>query len=175
MYATDPYTSALAALRTRYGQPHQLVQSEISTILNTPPIRVGDNAAFQEFSLSVNSLVGLLQSVEGKEGSELKCGSHVDKLLCKLPPAYRDGFVEYCYAQGFLKDGTSRTYTLQHLASWLQVKARARTVAQQLTSHVQWEKSESVRRELRPKEAPTALYLTTAQTAPDPPVTSASG
>lgn len=169
MYAKDPYTAALAALRTRYGQPRQLVQGEINSILNTPPIKMGDNAAFQEFTLSVRSLVGLLESVEGKHGSELKCGSHADKLLGKLPPSYRDGFVEYCYKYGLLKDGTSRTYTIQHLSTWLGTKARARTITQQLTSNVQWEKKEPVSKEVRRKESPTPLYLTKTSPTPNVP------
>lgn len=167
MYSKEPYSCALAALQTRYGQPRQLIQGEIDTLLSTPPIKIGDNAAFQEFTLSVRSLVGLLESVEGEKGSELKCGSHVDKLLSKLPPSYRDGFIEHCYNYGILKDGTSRTYTL-HQSVWLETKARARIVAQQ-TSNVHWEKKELVHKVVRGKENPSTLYLTETSLRPAVP------
>lgn len=54
-YIHDPrqYTSALQALQERYGQPRQLVQGEIATIMNLPPIRFNDNDAFDNFALSV--------------------------------------------------------------------------------------------------------------------------
>ncbi|XP_039457579.1 uncharacterized protein LOC120434117 [Oreochromis aureus] len=80
-----PYTSAMRALEQRYGQPRQLVQSELSTILNCPPIRTGDSQAIEDLSLSVSSLVGLLSTMDEVAASELHCGSHVDRLLTKLP------------------------------------------------------------------------------------------
>lgn len=104
MYSKAPYTSALAALRDRYGQLRQLVQGELNSLLNTPPIKMDDNAAFQEFTMSVRSFVGLLESVDGEN---------------------QDGFIEHCYK----KDGTNRTYTLQHRSAWLETKAKARSVA----------------------------------------------
>lgn len=58
--------------------------------MNSPPVRVGDAEAFDDFALSVHSLVGMLRSLECEKGYELKCGSHVDRLLVKLPASYRD-------------------------------------------------------------------------------------
>lgn len=55
----SPYVSALSALKARYGQPRQLVQSEIASILHSPPVRLDDNSAFQDFALSVHSLFGI--------------------------------------------------------------------------------------------------------------------
>ncbi|GAA6089522.1 uncharacterized protein LOC113069086 [Tachysurus ichikawai] len=86
MYHPQPYSAALQALQDKYGQPRQLVQSELGAILNTPPLRVGDANAFDSFALSVQSLVGMLRTLEGQNGCELLCGSHVDHLLSKLPP-----------------------------------------------------------------------------------------
>ncbi len=90
MLHPQPYTAALQALQEKYGQPRQLVQSELGAIMSTPPLKVGDSNAFDSFALSVQSLVGMLRTLEGQNGYELMCGSHVDCLLGKLPPAYRD-------------------------------------------------------------------------------------
>lgn len=65
----------------------------------------------------------MLRTLEGQNGYELMCGSHVDRLLSKLPSAYRDGFVEYCLSRGILQTGTDRTYTLPDLATWLEIKS----------------------------------------------------
>ncbi len=109
MYHPQPYTAALQALQDKYGQPRQLVQSELGAILSTPPLKLGDANAFDSFALSVQSLVGMLRTLEGQNGYELLCGSHVDRLLSKLPPAYRDSFVEYCLSRGILQTGTDKT------------------------------------------------------------------
>ncbi|KAF0040561.1 hypothetical protein F2P81_006459 [Scophthalmus maximus] len=61
----QPYTAAMQALQRQYGQPHQLAQSEIATILNSPDVKPGDTRAFQTFALSVDLLVGMLTSLEG--------------------------------------------------------------------------------------------------------------
>ena len=74
MHDPRPYTAALHALQDKYGQQRQLVQSELGTILNSPAIRSGDAEAFDSFVLSIQSLVGMLQTLEGQGGFELKCG-----------------------------------------------------------------------------------------------------
>ena len=51
----------------------------------------------------------MLLTVEGAGGSELRRGSHVDRLLTKLPLPYRDSFVEHCLNRGILKDGAEHT------------------------------------------------------------------
>ncbi|XP_067270804.1 uncharacterized protein [Pseudorasbora parva] len=129
MHHPQPYTAALQALQEKYGQPRQLVQSELGAIMNTPPLRMGDTNAFDSFALSVQSLVGMLRTLEGQNGYELMCGSHVDRLLGKMPPAYRDSFVEYCLSHSILQTGTDRTYTLPDLASWLQTKSQAKRIS----------------------------------------------
>uniref|UniRef100_A0AAV2KV07 Uncharacterized protein n=1 Tax=Knipowitschia caucasica TaxID=637954 RepID=A0AAV2KV07_KNICA len=86
-------------------QIRQLVQSELGSILNSPAIKSGDAEAFDSFALSVQSLVGMLRTLEGTVGYELRCGSHVDRLLSKMSPAHRDGFVEYCLCRGILQPG----------------------------------------------------------------------
>ncbi|KAK9969697.1 hypothetical protein ABG768_027849 [Culter alburnus] len=131
MHHPQPYTAALQALQEKYGQPRQLVQAELGAIMSTPPLRMGDTNAFDSFALSVQSLVGMLRTLEGQNGYELMCGSHVDRLLGKMPPAYRDGFVEYCLSHGILQTGTDRTYTLPDLAAWLQTKSQAKILPEQ--------------------------------------------
>lgn len=119
----------MRALEAKYGQPHQLIQSEISSILNAPAVKPGDVDAFEEFSLSVHALTGLLRSLEGDNGLEMRCGSHVDRLISKLPANYRDSFVEHCLQKGIIRDGVEHGYTLQHLSTWLQTKAHAKRIA----------------------------------------------
>lgn len=68
MYDPNPYTSALQALQDKYGQPRKLVQIELGAILNLPPIRFGDPEGFDNFALSVQTLVGMLRSLEGENG-----------------------------------------------------------------------------------------------------------
>ncbi len=62
--------------------------------MSAPPLKMGDFNAFDSFAFSVQSLVGMLRTLEGQNGYELMYGSHIDRLLAKLPPAYRDSFVE---------------------------------------------------------------------------------
>ncbi|XP_042068926.1 actin cytoskeleton-regulatory complex protein PAN1-like [Haplochromis burtoni] len=75
-YMHDP--TAMHALQDKYGQPRQLVQSELGIILNAPAIKFGDAEAFDAFALSIQSLVGMLRTLEGQNSFELRCGSHVD-------------------------------------------------------------------------------------------------
>lgn len=87
---------------------------------------MGDANAFDLFALSVKSLVGMLRTLEGQNGYDRHCGSHVDRLLSKMPPTYRDGFVEYCLRYGILQTGTDG---LQDLAAWLQMKSQAKRIS----------------------------------------------
>lgn len=169
MHASTPYTSALAALKAKYGQPRQLVQSEIASILHSPPVRFGDSNAFQDFALSVQSLIGMLRSVDGAGGSELRCGSHVDRLLTKLPFHYRDSFVEHCLNRGILKDGAEQTYTLEDFSAWLQVKARAKSITQQVSVPASMERREPVQKSQGRKVTPTTMYLSNTATVESQP------
>lgn len=126
-----PYTSAMRALEQRYGQPRQLVQSELSAILNCSPIKAGDPQAFEDFSLAVSSLVGLLSTMDNVAASELQCGSHVDRLLTKLPPSYRDSFIEYCITRGIIRTGSSCTYNMYDFSEWLERKSQVLQLSRQ--------------------------------------------
>lgn len=131
-YVNDPtpYTSAIHALEQRYGQLRQLVQGELKAILDSPPVKPGDTHAFQEFSSAVNTLVGMLSNMDGPAQFELRCGSHVDTLLSRLPISYRDSFTEYCLMKGIIRSGSDQTYTLPDLAEWLDRKAQVIQVSQ---------------------------------------------
>lgn len=153
----------MQALHDKYGQPRQLVQSELGVILNSPALKFGDSEAFDAFALSIQSLVGMLKTLEGHNGYELRCGSHVDRLLSKMPPSYRDGFVEYCLNQGILQTGTDRTYTLPDLSSWLQMKSQAKRIAGRAASLYNYEAPKTPRKDqhlFRSKEKSTAFLLT---------------
>lgn len=164
MHDPRPYTTAMQALHDKYGQPRQLVQSELGAISNTPALKFGDSEAFDAFALSIQSLVGMLKTLEGQNGYELRCGSHVDRLLSKMPPSYRDGFAEYCLNQGILQTGTDQTYTLPDLSSWLQMKSQAKRIAGRAASLYNYEAPKPLRKDQRPfnrpKEKSTAFLLT---------------
>lgn len=108
-----PYTDTMAALHDKFGQPHQLALRKIASVLEAPEVKRGDIAAFQKFSLQIQSLVGLLQTL-GPEGEvELKCGSHVARLLSKLPAEQRADFRRNQFKQ------SGATHTLLDLSEWL--------------------------------------------------------
>lgn len=113
--SSTPYT-----LHDKFGQPHQLALKKIASILEAPEIRHGDSAAFQRFSLQIQSPVGLLKTL-GPEGEiELKCGCHVASLLSKLLMEQRAdfrlssrGYNSLCmiYQNGSVMSPGARTFT----------------------------------------------------------------
>lgn len=81
--------------------------------MEAPEVKWGDTAAFQKFSLQIQSLVGLLKNL-GPEGEiELNCGSHVARLLSKLPPEQRADFQQHQLKQ------SEAIHTLYDLSEWL--------------------------------------------------------
>lgn len=85
-------TSALQVLQEKYRQTSELVQNELGAILHAPALKMGDASAFHSFALSAQSLIGMLKTLDGQNGNELHCGSHVNHLLSKMSPTYHDGF-----------------------------------------------------------------------------------
>ncbi|XP_023806317.1 SH3 and multiple ankyrin repeat domains protein 2 isoform X1 [Oryzias latipes] len=112
-----PYTDTLAALHDKFGQPHQLALRKIASVLDAPEVKRGDIAAFQKFALQIQSLVGLLQTLGPEVEVELNCGSHVARLLSKLPPEQRADFRRHQFKQA----GTS--HTLIDLSEWLRYES----------------------------------------------------
>ncbi|XP_067260302.1 uncharacterized protein [Chanodichthys erythropterus] len=108
-----PFTDTMTALYEKYGQPHQLALRKIASVLDSPDVRRGDIPAFQRFALQVQSLVGLLRTL-GRDGElELSCGSHVARLLSKLPPEQRAEFRRHMFRQ------PGSTPNLVHFSNWL--------------------------------------------------------
>lgn len=79
-----PYTQTMH-LTEHYGQPHQLALQKIADLMDGPNIRSGDTQAFRRFALRVRVLVGMLDQLDEKGDIELQCGSHVARLMSKLP------------------------------------------------------------------------------------------
>lgn len=81
----QPYTDTMLALTKMYGQPHKLAVQRIAELMDGPNIRCGDVKSFRLFALNVRSLVGMLEQLGQRGQIELVCGSHVSRLLSKLP------------------------------------------------------------------------------------------
>ncbi|XP_072569309.1 uncharacterized protein [Paramormyrops kingsleyae] len=107
----------MAALTDKFGQPQKLALRKIVTVMNAPDVRQGDSQSFQKFALQVRALVGMLQTL-GQDGQvELQCGSHVERLLSKLPLNLRSEF-RRCMGRG-----PGRRYDLLEFSEWLQYEA----------------------------------------------------
>ncbi|XP_054860442.1 uncharacterized protein LOC129347387 [Amphiprion ocellaris] len=175
--SVTPYTSAMTALQLRYGQPRQLVQGELKAILNAPPVKSGDYQGIEDFAAAVGTLVGMLSTMDGPSSSELCCGSHVDTLLTKLPPNFRDSFAEYCFNRGIIQSGSDKTYTLPDLAEWLERKVQTLQVSRRVgissteSSNVDNREKRSNR---QPKPKSTAVLLGSNQSAELPATNPAS-
>ncbi|KAL4007454.1 hypothetical protein ACER0C_001306 [Sarotherodon galilaeus] len=118
-YAPDPYTQAIKALDERYGQPRQLALKELRNILELPPIRAGDGRTLDNFALRVQALVGLLSTMGNQGQTELNCGSHVDRLLEKLPAEHSSRFKRHIY-----REQGDMMYDLPLFSSWLQMECK---------------------------------------------------
>lgn len=112
-----PYTDTMTALTDRFGRPHQLALTKIAAVMDAPDVQPGDLASFDRFALQIQALVGLLRTL-GPEGNvELQCGSHVVRLLTKLPPDLRASFRRHMpYQSGVV-------YNLLDLAEWLKFES----------------------------------------------------
>lgn len=73
----------MATVKKQYGQPHKLALQRIAD--GWPNIASDDIKAFRQFALRVRSLVSLLEQLGRKGEVELECGSHISRLLGKLP------------------------------------------------------------------------------------------
>lgn len=112
-----PYSDTMAALNEKFGQPHHVALKRIAAVMDLPEVRREDTVSFEQFSLHVQSLVGMLQSL-GTDGEvELRCGSHVARLLNKLPIEVRPNV----RCQMFNRFG--HTHTLLDLAKWLRYES----------------------------------------------------
>ncbi|XP_034555777.1 uncharacterized protein LOC117824414 [Notolabrus celidotus] len=143
----------------------------MGAILNSPAIKFGDSEVFDSFALSIQSLVGTLGTLEGPNGYKLRCGSHVDRLLSKMPPSYRDGFIEYCLSRGILQTGSDLTYTLPDLAAWIQMKSQAKRLSSRAAALYQCDVPRPVKKDQRvthQKEKTTTILLNTGEVPKTP-------
>ncbi|KAL1279515.1 hypothetical protein QQF64_026188 [Cirrhinus molitorella] len=109
-----PYTNTMDSLNQQYGQPHQLALQRIVELMDGPSISTGDIKTFRMYALRVRSLVGMLRQL-GKPGFvELSCGSHVSRLLSKLPHDLRSSFRRFIYPLDV------KIPTLLNFADWLE-------------------------------------------------------
>ncbi|CAI5657811.1 unnamed protein product [Oreochromis niloticus] len=117
LHSATPFSDTMNALNDRLGQPHQLALRRIAAVMDSPDIRRGDAAAFERFCLHIQSLVGMLKTL-GPDGEvELQCGSHVARLLSKLPSEQRADFRRCMY------NHSGQAYTLDDLATWLKYES----------------------------------------------------
>ncbi|KAK7913314.1 hypothetical protein WMY93_013525 [Mugilogobius chulae] len=109
-----PFTDTMAALNQQFGQPHQLALQRIAELMDGPNIQSGDIKSFRLFALNVRSLVSMLEQLSFKGRVELDCGSHVTRLLSKLPHDLRSSFRRYVHPRRI------PIPSLLDLAEWLE-------------------------------------------------------
>lgn len=109
-----PFTDTMAALNQQYGQPHQLALQRIAELMDGPSIVSGDEKAFKMFALRVRSLVSMLEQLGRKGRVELECGSHMSRLLSKLPHDLSSSF------RRFIHPHRVPIPTVLVLADWLE-------------------------------------------------------
>ncbi|CAI5660547.1 uncharacterized protein LOC106097744 [Oreochromis niloticus] len=154
LHSATPFSDTMNALNDRLGQPHQLALRRIAAVMDSPDIRRGDAAAFERFSLHIQSLVGMLKTL-GPDGEvELQCGSHVARLLSKLPPEQRADFRRCMY------NHSGKAYTLDDLATWLKYESWCQDYDSLPTPTITREKPD-----VRPSRRPVAV-LHGAETSP---------
>ena len=128
LHSQTPFTDTMMALNEKFGQPHQLALKRIATVMDSSDIRRGDVAAFERFSLQIQALVGMLKTLGADGEVELQCGSHVARLLSKLPPEQRAEFRRCMFSR------SGNTYTLNDLAEWLKYESWCQDFDGQLSS-----------------------------------------
>ncbi|KAA8591960.1 hypothetical protein FQN60_017334 [Etheostoma spectabile] len=126
-----PYSNTMAALNERYGQPHKLALKKIAQVMDSSDIRRGDTEAFERFALQIRALVGMLNTLGPQGEAELRCGSHVERLLSKIPAEMRS---EFRRRMGH-RPGT--VFTLVDLSEWLHYEAWCQSSEAQTSSKLQ--------------------------------------
>lgn len=78
MHKPMPYTRTNeVTTKHPYGQPRQLIQDELASTLSTSYVKYEDSEVFETVALSVYTLISMLLSLEGPEGTEQKCVERV--------------------------------------------------------------------------------------------------
>lgn len=145
-----PYSDTMAALNERFGQPHKLALKKIAKVMDYCP--GGDIEAFDRFALQIRALVGMLETL-GDGESELRCGSHVERLLSKLPAEMRSGFRRQMYHR------PGSVYNLCEFSKWLQYEAWCQSSESQISYKSQRPEQRPERRRETKSTARTATIL----------------
>nr|XP_055074008.1 uncharacterized protein LOC129453697 [Misgurnus anguillicaudatus] len=153
-----PYSDTMTALNERFGQPHKLALKKIAKVMDSPDIRRGDTEAFDKFALQIRALVGMLETLGDEGEAELRCGSHVERLLSKLPAEMRSGFRRQMYHR------PGSVYNLREFSEWLQYEAWCQSSESQISYKSQ--RTEQ-RTERRRESKPTARSATILHGADD--------
>ncbi|XP_038160417.1 uncharacterized protein LOC119796094 [Cyprinodon tularosa] len=161
MNSSQPYTDTMASLTVHYGQPHQLALRRIAELMEAPSIRSHDAAAFKRFALRVRALVGMLDKL-GEEGHiELKCGSHVTRLMSKLPQERRADFMKYVHPFNV------RVPTLFDFSDWLEFELKVQEYGQCLFREVKETTEGKKERRKDSKSAMPTTVLHSTEKSPD--------
>lgn len=67
----------------------------ITEVLAEPAIKSGDGKGFRLLALKVRVLVGVLDQLGKDSRTELECGSHISRLMSKLPHDLRAQFKHF--------------------------------------------------------------------------------
>lgn len=145
-----PFSDTMRALTDMYGQPHQLALQRISNLMDGPNIKSGDVKAFKGFALKVRALVGMLNQLGSPGWTELKCGSHVSRLLAKLPYDLRANF------KRFINPLQTPIPSLMDLADWLEYEVRVQVDGTQYCTYPVYEK-QGFRKDKRTGDFPRKL------------------
>lgn len=125
----QPYTDTMTSLIEHYGQPHQLALRKIADLMEAPNIARGDSSEFKRFALKVRALVAMLDQLGDTGKTELYCGSHVTRLMSKLPHDIRAEFKRFLYPMRVTIP------SLLHFSDWLDYELKMQeTVYEPLTS-----------------------------------------
>ncbi|XP_055015378.1 uncharacterized protein LOC129410669 [Boleophthalmus pectinirostris] len=157
LHSPTPFTDTMNALNDKLGQPHQLALRRIAAVMDSPDIRRGDVVAFERFALQIQSLVGMLKTLGPDGAVELQCGSHVARLLSKLPSEQRAEFRRCMFNR------SGQTYTLDDLATWLKYESWCQDFDGLPTTRGAREKPDA-----RPSKRTTTV-LHGAESSPKPP------
>lgn len=154
-HSRTPFSDTMRALTDMYGQPHQLALQRITNLMDGPNIRSGDVKTFKAFALRVRALVGMLNQLGSTGWTELKCGSHVSRLLAKLPYDLRANF------KRFINPLQTPIPTLIDFAEWLEYEVRVQVEGTQYGSYFEHAKH-SVHKDKRtgfvPRKPTTVLH-----------------
>ena len=160
-----PYSDTMRSLIEHYGQPHKLSLKRIAEVMDEPDVRSGDLKAFRRFALKVRALVGMLDQMEEEGAIELHCGSHVARLLSKLPHDLRSNFRRHTHPR------KQPVPTLLDFADWLEFELEVQGTE---VNPARADSGDAFRKVKEKRERKSAAYSTTVMEVPSPTSTSPS-